>query len=252
MSKVKSAQILPSRESNEDLAGEFSTFFMKKTEDLLSTDHTESCPVPTDTATCSSSFCHFLPRSADSIEGFINKSPGKTCMLDPIPTFLLKKCFKPILPFLQHLINTSLCSGVFPNCFKSALVLPLIKKPTLDPECLLNYRPISNLSFLSKVLERVVYSQLYGYLERNSLFAKMQSGYRAHHSVETALVRVYNDLLLAVDNKKEAVLVLLDLSSAFDTVNHTILLSRLSNRFGISGQQSVNGSDRISQIEPRL
>ena len=89
-----------------------------------------------------------------------------------------------------------------------------------------NYWPISNLSFLSKTLERIVASQIEGYLTTNGLFAKMQSAYRKHHSTETALLRVVNDIDQAIDNKCEAVLVLLDLSAAFDTIDHAILLDR--------------------------
>ena len=112
---------------------------------------------------------------------------------------------------------------------------PRLKKPTLDPELHSNYRPVSNLPFLSKVLERLVAGQLNMYLSQNGLFAKRQSAYRKYHSVETALVRVTNDLLLALDAKREAVLLLLDLSSAFDTVNHDILIARLKTRFGVNG-----------------
>lgn len=115
------------------------------------------------------------------------------------------------------------------------MVHPLIKKDNLDADVFANYRPISNLSFLSKTLERIVASQIEGYLTTNGLFAKMQSAYRKHHSTETALLRVVNDIHQAIDNKREAVLVLLDLSAAFDTIDHAILLDRLRDRYGFSG-----------------
>ena len=111
----------------------------------------------------------------------------------------------------------------------------LLKKPLLDPEELKNYRPISNLSFLSKTLERVVSLQLNEYLLTNNLHAKMQSAYRPHYSTETALLRVFNDINLALDQHNEVILVLLDLSSAFDTIDHTILSHRLESRFGLNG-----------------
>lgn len=97
-----------------------------------------------------------------------------------------------------------------------------------------SYRPISNLLFLSKTLERIVALQIEGYLTTNGLFAKMQSAYRKHHSTETALLRVINDIHQAL-TKYEAVLVLLDLSAAFDTIDHAILLDRLRYRYGFSG-----------------
>ena len=115
------------------------------------------------------------------------------------------------------------------------MIHPLIKKDNLDADVFANYRPISNLSFLSKTLERIVASQIESYLTSNGLFAKMQSAYRKHHSTETALLRVVNDIHQAIDNKCKAVLVLLDLSAAFDTIDHAILLDRLRDRYGFSG-----------------
>ena len=126
-------------------------------------------------------------------------------------------------------------SGIFPSAFKTSCVKPIIKKPNLDPEILANYRPISNLPFISKVLERIVAFQLHNYLSSYNLYPRLQSAYRKNHSTETALLKVQNDLLLAVDNGYEAVLVLLDFSAAFDLIDHDILLNRLEKRFGLCG-----------------
>ncbi len=110
-----------------------------------------------------------------------------------------------------------------------------LKKPQLDPKDLVNYRLISNLPFLSKILEKVVSSQLYSFLEKNYICEDFQSGFRPSHSTETALIRVTNDLLLSSDRGCISLLVLLDLSAAFDTIDHNILLNRLENFVGISG-----------------
>ncbi len=112
---------------------------------------------------------------------------------------------------------------------------PLLKKNNLDPSILSNFRPISKLPFLSKVLERVVVNQLQSFLEEFSIYEKCQPGFKPRHSTETALLRVSNDFLLAVDSGNSAVLVLLDLTVAFDMVNHSILLSRLEQCVGIKG-----------------
>ena len=120
----------------------------------------------------------------------------------------------------------------FPICLQSALVKPLLKKMSLDPD---DYRPVSNLSFLSKVLERIVLSQLNEHLNHNNLLSPLQLAYRPNHSTETALLRIVNDLLTALDNNKICILTLLDLSAAFDTIDHQILLTRLQLSFGISG-----------------
>ena len=137
--------------------------------------------------------------------------------------------------FLLDMINPSLLTGYVPQSFKVAAIKPLLKKPTLDPEVLANYRPISNLPFLSKVLEKVVADQLNEFLQNNSLFEMFQSGFRRHHSTESALVKVTNDLLIASDEGCLSVLVLLDLSAAFDTVDHQILIERLDTLIGIKG-----------------
>ena len=136
---------------------------------------------------------------------------------------------------MLDLINLSLVTGYVPQAFKVAVIKPLLKKPTLDPDVLANYRPISNLPFISKILERTVANQLCEHLEKNSLFEEFQSGFRVHHSTETALVKVTNDLLIASDNGLVSILVLLDLSAAFDTIDHKLLLQRLEQSIGIKG-----------------
>ncbi|WP_308339768.1 reverse transcriptase domain-containing protein, partial [Thiolapillus sp.] len=124
-------------------------------------------------------------------------------------------------------------SGTFPTVFKHAIVKPLLKKTSLDPNDLKNFRPVSNLSFFSKLLEKVVMSQLLDHLNTNELWPRFQSAYRACHSTETALLRVLNDLLTASDDGQVSLLTLLDLSAAFDTIDHDILFHRLEHVFGI-------------------
>ena len=135
----------------------------------------------------------------------------------------------------QKIVNLSLTSGTVPIAFKKAVVKPLIKKPNLDPEVLGNYRPVSNLPYLSKILERAVADQLQAHLDTNGLHVKFQSAYRRGHSTETALLRILNDLLVMIDGGNNAILVLLDLSAAFDTLDHTLLLQRLHAEIGLDG-----------------
>ena len=136
-------------------------------------------------------------------------------------------------PTMTSIINYSLKSGVFPSIYKSAIVTPLLKKPSLDHNDLKNYRPVSNLSFMSKILEKVVVSQLMSYLNRHNLFSSFQSAYRPGHRTEIALLKVVNDFLLAMDESKLLVLVLLKLSAAFDIIDLGILLHRPQHVFGI-------------------
>ena len=150
----------------------------------------------------------------------ILSSPSKTCKLDAFPTPLLLECLDSLLPCITAVFNNSLVSGVFQSVYKSALVKPLLKKMSLDPDDLKNYSPESNLSFLSKVLERIVLSQLNEHLNHNNLLSHLHSAYRPNHSTETALLRIVNDLPTAMDNNKICILTLLDLSAAFDTIVH--------------------------------
>ena len=108
----------------------------------------------------------------------------------------------------------------YTNCQKMAVVTPLLKKASLEPHELKNYRPVSNLSFVSKLVERVAVKQLSDHLESNGLLPLLQSAYRSHHSTETALLKVLSDVLTAIDDKKVTLLALLDLSAAFDCVDH--------------------------------
>ena len=171
----------------------------------------------------------------DFVKKLIMDSPKTSCELDPLPTSLLVECLDVILPYITKLINDSLEKGTVPTCFKGAIVRPLLKKKTLDKNELKNYRPVSNLSFLSKIIEKVVMKQLDTHLMKHDLKDEYQSAYRSKHSCETALLKVNSDLLIATDSGKVSVLALLDLSAAFDTLDHDILLQRLESSFGVTG-----------------
>ena len=231
--KTKSTTF-PSNLPKDEQPNSFKNFFHEKIEKLQpffteSTDHSQSpCPTVQQLQT-------FHPATIDEIRALIKKSPSKSCPLDPIPTFLLKDCLEELLPAITTIIKAYLYTALVPISFKKAVVTPLLKKQSLEPDVLGNYRPVSNLSFISKILEKVVAKCLSSHKSRESLYEPFQSAYRAGHSMETAVVRVQNDILEAIDGGKCVFLVLLDLSAAFDTVSHDILLDRLSTDSGISG-----------------
>ena len=163
------------------------------------------------------------------------------------------------------MINASLISDCVPESMKVALVSPLLRKPNLDREDLKNYRPVSNLSFISKLLEKVVANRLRSCMDINQLHDPVQSVYKSGHSTETVLTKVQTDLLCTIDRHGVAILVLLYLSAAFDTVDHNILSDRMNTHLGISGialtwfrsyltgrKQQVQVQDKVSRMTSLL
>lgn len=230
---------LPDHESPASLAERFTTFFAEKVarlhssltkDDVTSVMSPHSIPPfhsPLESPLTSSAvLSQFEPTTMEEVSKLIKTSPVKSSCLDPLPTWLLKKCSDILLPKIVDIINAALSFGM-PIPFKSAVITPLLKKDGLDHNVLSNYRPVSNLPYLSKLVEKVVASRLTTFVEANSLHEPTQSAYRRFHSTETACIRVQNDLLMACDNQRVSILVLLDLSSAFDTIDHGILVHRL-------------------------
>ena len=129
----------------------------------------------------------------------IKKSPNKSCCLDPIPTELLKELMDELAPVIAEIMNLSLQRGKMPDELKHAVVTPRIKKPNLPLESK-NYRPVTNLPFTPKLIKQTVINQLDIHFKENKLSEPFQSGYKAIQSTETALVRIMNDMLKAVDN----------------------------------------------------
>ena len=121
---------------------------------------------------------------------YISGMNKTTCSSDPFPTTLLMSRLHAIISIIQHIVNLCLTTGDFPSSCKSSIVISLIKKPRLDREMLNKYRPISNLSFLFKVIEKVISIRILGHILDNNIVASFQSAYRAGHSCETALLRV--------------------------------------------------------------
>lgn len=213
-------------------ADDLSQFFRKKIQDVA--DSTASSNPPTFQSSLSSDLSSFTPLTIEDTLKLLADSPSKQCSLDPAPTWIIKGCILSLAPLLTEILNRSLVDGCFPSSHKSALVYPLLKKEGLDSHDVKNYRPISNLSFLSKLIERAVCSQIRSYLEGNNLLPRCQSAYRQSHSTETALLKVYSEFVCAIDRGEISLLGLLDMSCAFDTVDHQILLQRLHADYGFS------------------
>jgi len=224
--------------SDNEMAYEFNNFFHQKIQAIRdgfpSTNTSQAKPPATDPSQFSFSTFDFF--SQQEIKKLFSKSSNAFCDLDPMPTYLVKEHQNILIAPISKMINDSLSMGVFPHSMKIAHVKPLIKKHNLDQNVLKNYRPVSNLSFVSKLIERAVAIRLNTYLSDNCLNESLQSAYKSCHSTETALLKVKNDIMTSVDNRKAVVLVLLDLSAAFDTIDHGVLFGRLKNMFGLSGK----------------
>ena len=235
----KRSSALPSHTNSENLAQTFSRYFDEKIVKIRSDIRTSQS---LDTSDNNPSVAlqppiidSFDPITEDEMKELISGSNSKHCTLDPIPTSLLKNCLDSLLPIICKIVNMSLETSRVPENFKQAIVCPLIKKPSLDNENMKNYRPVSNLPYVSKLLEKIVMTQFNTHLDNHGLREPLQSAYLAKHSTETALIKVFNDILCAIDNQQCVLLVLLDLSAAFDTIDHEIMLSRLEELFGVSG-----------------
>ena len=221
------ATVLPSFDDEKSFANRFGSFFIDKIKKIRDTfKHTPSKSLHPDKEPLTFSF--FQGVSQSEVLKFIKEAPSKTCFLDPCPTHIIKKCIDILLPSLTKLVNLSLQNGIFPNSFKQAIVTPLLKKSTLSKADLKSYRPVSGLSFLSKLVEHIVAAQSRSHLDSHDLGNTFQSAYKVGHSTETALLCIKNEIHLSLSTA----LVLLDLSAAFDTIDHDTLLSCLSVKFG--------------------
>ncbi|KAK3515008.1 hypothetical protein QTP70_003243 [Hemibagrus guttatus] len=216
-------------------AEDFASFYTEKIERICQTfTSLPTSPTSHNQHSATPSLTQLSTVAAEEVLQITRSCNPTTCPLDPIPSAMLQTISPDLLPFITTVINGSLTSGHVPTAFKKARVIPILKKPALDPSDISNYRPVSLLSFLSKILERVVCNQLSGYLMQNNLHDPNQSGFKAAHSTETALLAVTEKLHAARSAKLSSVLILLDLSAAFDTVNHKTLLSTLRS-LGICG-----------------
>ena len=227
-----SPMVMPSSVSNSRLASEFAQFFQSKVARIR--EQLDSVPDQDDYSVefqvqhpAGSLFLEFRPVEESNILQYVRELNKTYCSLDPINVSKIAIAYESAAPFIAILVNKFFSECNFVRSEKLALWRPLLKKVGLDKEDKNSYRPVSNLSFLSKVVERAILDQLLPFLEQNDIVPKCQSAYRQFHSTETALCRIYNDLVNCTCSGGVSLLVLLDLSAAFDTVDHDMLLDDL-------------------------
>ena len=228
----------PNSDSLQDIVNKFNEFFTLKIENIRKEfPQTSSCHNSIAITNSSSDFktlTDFDLTTIDEIKEIIQDSDIITSGNDPLPASVIKDQIDTLLPIICEIVNNSLSSGSMEGA-KLAHLTPLIKGKSLDSSDFKNYRPISNLSFIGKLIERVVLRRLNKHMTENNLNINHQSGYKKNHSTETLLIRITNDLLIASDSNKATVVMLLDLSAAFDTVDHNKLLAILKNEIGLDG-----------------
>ena len=227
---------LPVHNDLSTLVNSFADFFTEKITKIREKLRQTSIVTTAIPVSCPFKMTSFSTVSEEDVEKMIRKANDKSCSLDPIPTKILKQYLLTLLPVITRMINASLNKAIMPSVFKQAILIPILKKPSLDKQSLQNHRPISNLAFISKMIERVVDHQITAHIENNNLNEVIHSAYRQHHSTETAWVRLHNDIFTAIDNNMAVLLVCLDLRAAFDTVDYGVLLQRLEHRLGITGK----------------
>ena len=222
----------PFHEASPTKCDELLSFFEEKVQNI----RTNNPPSTRDLGVvleCSSTFSTFTPISISTLSKIAATLRPSTSPQDPAPAHLIKESFDVVGPHILPIINCSMAMGKVPSTLKEAVIQPILKKPSLDPTIPSNIRPISKLPFPSKLLEKSILNQLQPYLQENNILEKFQSGFRAGHSTESALLKVLNDLLLIADSRRSGALILLDISAAFDTIHHPTLLDRLRWGAGI-------------------
>ena len=228
---------MPQNESPANLPNIFANFVQSKIAKIQNSIDTICCSNKFETNLknfTGTSFENFTLTTQAQANNIIRSLYTTTCNLDPIPTTVLKKC-SGIIAAITAIINFSLQNAVVPLELKKAIVSPLLKNQNPVTNSLSNYRPISHLSFSSKIFEKIVAGQLLEHLTLHSLLDKFQSAYRPGFSTETALIKITNDILTAIDKNSFTALIMINMSAAFDTINHQTLLSRLSKLYGIKG-----------------
>ena len=231
--KIKS---LPEHSDSKQLADEFNQFYIDKIVKLrktISTDIKQVLDIHIELFE-GEKLTHFELATEEEVTTILKEFSIKTSLDDPIPAAILKNLVTEAVPTLTELINTSLSTGSVDG-IKLSILNPLLKKCGLDTEKKKNYRPVNNLLFMSKLIERVVLNRLDQHMIKNNLHCHSQFAYKTNHNTETMMLSIVDDALNGFDNDKCTVIVFLDLSAAFDTIDHETLLNILSEEIGIKG-----------------
>jgi Reverse transcriptase (RNA-dependent DNA polymerase) len=227
-------------EENLELCRSFSNHFISKIQTLKATISDQlsrispSLSFP-DSATAGPVLYSLPPVTPSEVLKMLSFKTLKSSSVDVLPASLLHSCKHVFSDLISHLANLSFTQGRFPASFKSAFVTPLLKNPGLDKSLPSSYRPISNLNTISKLIERLFLNRIQSFVTNSPNFNQFQSAYRPRHSTETALLSTLDSVFHSSDSGNSTLVVSLDLSAAFDSIEHSILLERLKTSFGFAG-----------------
>ena len=222
---------LPDSINSETLANDFANFFLNKI--ITIRTKFEDKPMPFIENKDIPALRKFAPLTVSDVRKTISSMKSTSCELDKIPTSFLKTIIDTVIDDITKLVNMSLGHGIFCKHWKLAIIKPLLKKIRLEL-ILKNYRPVSNLSFLSKLVEKCALDQFLLHCKQFNLLPDYQSAYRVGYSCETCILKLTNHILNNMEKQRITSSIFLDLSAAFDTVDHSILLDILNKHFGIA------------------
>ncbi len=231
----KKIRSLPEHEDPTHLANEFNEYYIDKIVKLRKTLPEDDVKLNIEVKLFEDEkLLSFKPTNEEEITGILKEFGVKTSVEDPIPASILKLIINEAVPTLTMLVNDSLRTGSMDG-IKLSILDPLLKKSGLDTESKKNYRPVNNLLFMSKLIERVVLSRLNTHMTCHNLHCDSNFGYKKFHSTETMMLGLVDEVLSGFDENKCTIILFLDLSAAFDTIDHEKLLKILSEEIGIGG-----------------
>ena len=230
-----SKKVLPSHEDSKQLANDFNQFYVDKVLKIRNSIP----PVKSTLADYARPFkgemlTELRPTTVDELRDIIKKSGIKTSMEDPMPSKLMVPALESMLPVLTKLINLSLKEGNLDGV-KWSVIVPLLKKAGLDIDIWKNYRPVNNLVYFSKLIERVVDARLDEHMQKYKLHENTAYAYKRYHSTETMMIGIFDEVLQGFDQNKATIIIFIDLSAAFDTIDIDKILEILHDEIGIDG-----------------
>ena len=227
-------KFLPTHTDAKQLANEFNQFYVNKIVKLRESIPSDESVYESDCFFSGTTLDFFAPATEEEVSKILKDHGIKTSAKDPLPATVLKQAIDEAVPLLTYLINLSMSTGSMDGV-KESIINPLLKKILLDTDKKKNYRPVSNLLFISKLIERVVLNRLDHHMRINNLHCPSQFGYKKYHSTETMMLGLVDEVLSGFDVDLCTIIILLDLSAAFDTIDFYRMIRILHDEIGIRG-----------------